>query len=220
MPATRTTRHALTRLRPSSSSSGTPTRRPTAPTWRTGTRRRAQRSCVCPRRSPGSPTRRSRSRCERPTSSVRRLPETPGPPPSSAAPPRRSRVAWRSSTARDLELAPEVEAGDLLEHVRSHRPPPLRLHLRQPVPVARLHGVPDRDSHHLVPVGRDELVRPEHSLGELARPPGAAELLSGARLELPARDPDVCAVELHPGHSLADPQKRQSPRTACAVPGP
>ena len=119
----------------------------------------------------------------------------------------------RASIARDLELAPEVEAGDLLEHVRRHRLPPLRLDLRAPVRVARLRRVPDGDADDLVPVGRDELVRPQHPLGKLARPPGAAELFVRARLELPGRDPDVPAVELHAAQSR---KKRIKSRASLA----
>src|ERR1043165_4663525 len=121
----------------------------------------------------------------------------PGPQPSS---PRRrlgSPAVSRSSTARDLELPAEVEARDLLEHVRGHCTPALRLHLRQSVAVAGFDRIPHRDSDYLVPVRRVELVRPQHPLGKLARLPEAAELLSGAGLELPRRDPYV-SVELHP----------------------
>src|SRR5438876_120669 len=82
---------------------------------------------------------------------------TRAPPPSSRAPPRPWPAASPTSTARNLELAPDVEAGALLEHERRHRPPPLGLDLRAPVCVTRLDRVPDRDSDHLVPVGRDQL---------------------------------------------------------------
>src|SRR6188472_2487819 len=117
-------------------------------------------------------------------------------PPSWPGQRRGSPAAWRSSTARNLELSAEVEAGSFLEHIRGHRLPAPRLHLRQAVAVAGLDRFPHGDPHHLVPVRRVELVRFQHPLGKLAGPPGAAELLSGARLELPSRDPDV-AVEIH-----------------------
>src|SRR5207344_3274345 len=109
------------------------------------------------------------------------------PPYISAKPRRRSPAISRASIARDLELAPKVEAGDLLEDVRRHRPAPLRLHVRPPVRVPRLRRLPDRDTDDFVPVGGYELERPQHPFGELARLPGAAELLAGTGPELPGR---------------------------------
>src|SRR5437764_12780347 len=59
-------------------------------------------------------------------------------------------AAWRSSIARDLELAPDVEARDLLEPVGRPRPPPLRLHLLTAVAIPRLGRVPAGASDYLV----------------------------------------------------------------------
>src|SRR5262249_20574526 len=78
----------------------------------------------------------------------------------------------------DLQLAADVEAGALLLEVRRHRAPPFGFGLRQPVPLARLRRIPDRDSHDLVPVRRVALVRAQHPLREGARFPGTRELLA------------------------------------------
>src|SRR5262249_10503613 len=94
-------------------------------------------------------------------------------------------------------LAADVEAGALLLDVRRHGAPPLGFDLRQPVPLARLRRVPDRDSHDLVPVRRVALVGAQHPLREVARLPGTRELLPRAGLQPPRREPDVCLVEVH-----------------------
>src|SRR5438045_3269560 len=108
-----------------------------------------------------------------------------------------SAAGSRASTLRDLELSPDVEAGILLEHVRRHRRAPPRLDARLAVLVARLGGVPHGEADDLVPVRGVQLVRAQHPGRELARLPRPAELLARAGLELPRRDPDVPAVEIH-----------------------
>src|SRR5438067_3725683 len=91
-------------------------------------------------------------------------------------------VSAAKSALGDLELAADVEACTLLEHVRGHRAPALGLDLGQPEGLTRLGRVPDRDPDDLVAVARVALVRAQHPLGELRRPPRARELVPRAGL--------------------------------------
>src|SRR5205823_491631 len=112
--------------------------------------------------------------------------------------------ATAASALWDLQLAPDVEAGALLDHERGHCAAALGLDLGEAVAIAGLGRVPDRDPDDFVPVGRVALVRTQHPLRELTRPPRAAELVARTRLQPAGRYPDVALVELHGPASSAD----------------
>src|SRR5436309_1645528 len=97
----------------------------------------------------------------------------------------------------NLQLASGVEAGSFLDHEGCHQPAAFGLDLGQAETLARLGGVPDRDSDDLVAVSRVALVRTQHPLRELAGSPRTSELIPRAGLQSPCCDPNECLIEFH-----------------------